>query len=184
MDYIYGVIGIIILLLIIVVMNYNSLVKLRQRTKNAWSQIDVQLQKRYDLIPNLVDTVKAYAAHESSVLENISKLRTSWVNAQTIDEKSNADKQMSSALKTVMAVAENYPELKANENFIQLQTKLSDIESQVAFSRQFYNDTVTKYNTKIEQFPSNIFAKIFGFQETTLYQVETAQAKNSVSVEL
>ena len=181
---IYWVITIIILAVAIVVVNYNSLVKLRQRTKNAWGQIDVQLQKRYDLIPNLVETVKAYAVHESTVLENISKLRTTWVNAQTIDEKSNADNQMSTVLKSVMAVAENYPELKANENFILLQTKLSDIESQIAYSRQFYNDTVTKYNTKMELFPSNIFAKIFGFQETTLYQMEEAQAKNSVNVEL
>jgi LemA protein len=115
-------------------------------------------------------------------LENIAKLRTTWANAQTIDEKNNTDNQMSTALKSFMAVAENYPELKANENFIKLQTKLSDIESQIAFSRQFYNDTVTKYNTKIELFPSNIFAKIFGFQVTTLYQVEAAQAKNSVNV--
>ncbi len=184
MNYIYVAIAIIILVVVIVGVNYNSLVKLRQRTKNAWSQIDVQLQKRYDLIPNLVQTVKAYAAHESVVFENVAKLRTRWVNAQSIDEKNNADNQMSSALKTVMAVAENYPELKANENFIQLQTKLSDIETQVAFSRQFYNDTVTKYNTKIEQFPSNIFAKIFGFKEATLYQVEAAEAKTVVNVEL
>lgn len=181
---IYGVISIIILAVAIVVVNYNSLVKLRQRTKNTWSQIDVQLQKRYDLIPNLVKTVKAYAVHESTVLENIAKLRTTWVNAQTIDEKNSADNQMSTALKSVMAIVENYPELKANENFILLQTKLSDIESQIAFSRQFYSDTVTKYNTKIELFPSNIFAKIFGFQETTLYQIEAAQAKTSVHVEM
>lgn len=181
---IYAVITIIILAVAIVVVNYNSLVKLRQRTKNAWSQIDVQLQKRYDLIPNLMETVKAYAVHESTVFENIAKLRTTWVNAQTIDEKNMADKQMGTALKSIMALAESYPELKANENFILLQTQLSDIESQVAFSRQFYNDTVTIYNTKIELFPSNIFAKIFGFQETTLYQIEAAQAKNNVSVEL
>ncbi len=180
---IYVVITIIILAVAIIVINYNSLVKLRQRTKNAWSQIDVQLQKRYDLIPNLVETVKAYAVHESTVLENIAKIRTDWVNAQTIDEKNNVDNQMSAALRSVMAIAEDYPELKANENFILLQTRLSDIESQIAFSRQFYNDTVTKYNTKIELFPSNIFAKIFGFQETTLYQTEAAQAKNNVHVE-
>ncbi len=179
---IYIVITVIILALAIVVVNYNSLVKLKLRTKNAWSQIDVQLQKRFDLIPNLVETVKAYAVHESAVLENIVKLRTMWVNAQTIDDKNSANKLLSAALKSVMAVVENYPELKANQNFILLQTKLSDIELQIAFSRQFYNDTVTKYNTKIELFPSNIFAKIFGFKETTLYQIEEAEAKTSVKV--
>ena len=142
---IYGIITIVVLAVAIVVVNYNSLVKLRQRTKNAWSQIDVQLQKRYDMIPNLVEAVKAYAVHESAVLENIAKLRTTWVNAKSIDEKKDADNKMSDALKSVMAVAENYPELKANENFMLLQTKLSELESQIAFSRQFYNDAVTKY---------------------------------------
>ena len=119
---IYIVITVIILALaiVVVVVNYNSLVKLKLRTKNAWSQIDVQLQKRFDLIPNLVETVKAYAVHESAVLENIVKLRTMWVNAQTIDDKNSANKLLSAALKSVMAVVENYPELKANQNFILL----------------------------------------------------------------
>ena len=137
---------------------YNSLVTMRLRVKNAWSQIDVQLQRRFDLIPNLVDTVKGYMAHEAEVLTKVTDLRSSWTDAKTIDEKAKLDNELSNTLKTIMAVAENYPDLKANQNFSELQTELTNTENKISYSRQFYNDTVTRYNTKLEVFPSNLIA--------------------------
>lgn len=174
--------AIIILLLIVGIIHYNSLVRLRNRTKNAWSQTEVQLQKRYDLLPNLVETVKGYAKHEAGVLENIARLRTLWQDAQTISEKCDVENRLAVALKSVMAVSENYPELKANENFAMLQKEMSNVESQIAFSRQFYNDTVTKYNTRLELFPSNIFAGIFQFKAAELFGTGVEQAKSNVNV--
>lgn len=177
------IISIIIILAIITIANYNSLVKLRQKTKNAWSQTEIQLQKRFDLIPNLVEIVKGYAKHESEVFKKIAELRTSWANSKTISEKSKLENEITESLKTLMAVVENFPELKANENFILLQSELSEMESKIAFSRQFYNDTVTMYNTKLEVFPSNIFASIFGFKEATLFQVESEEVKTNTKVQ-
>lgn len=177
------IIGVIILIAIIIIVQYNSLVKLKQRTKNAVSQIDIQLQRRFDLIPNLIETVKGYAKHEEEVLERIAEIRASYVTAQTMDEKLNAENEMKKSLKSVMAVAEEYPELKANENFLALQEELKETETKVAFSRQFYSDIVTMYNTKLEVFPSNLFAKMFGFKEEALFQVENESAKDSVKVQ-
>ena len=174
---------VVVLILLWVMGTYNSLVSLRNRVKDSWSQIDVQLQRRFDLIPNLVDTVKGYMAHESSVLEKVTALRTSWATASSIKEKSNLDSELSGALKTIMAVSENYPDLKANQNFSQLQEELQNTENKIAFSRQFYNDVATKYNTKIEVVPSNIIANMFGFKPEELFQVDTAEARKNVKVD-
>lgn len=177
------ILGVIIVLAIIIAIMYNSLVTLKQRTQNAWSQIDVQLQRRFDLIPNLVECVKGYMTHESETLENVTKLRTSWSEATTADEKMKLDNELSSSLKSIMAVAENYPDLKANQNFISLQGELTDTENKISYSRQFYNDIVTRYNTKIQTVPSNIIAGIFGFKAQELYKIDTEEARKSVKVD-
>ena len=162
---------------------YNALVKARQKVKNSWSQIEVQLQRRFDLIPNLVETVKGYMGHESSVLEKVTALRTSWANTSDVSEKVKLDNELSSSLKTIMAVSENYPELKANVNFADLQNSLKDTENKISFSRQFYNDSVTIYNTKLETFPSNIIANMFSFKPETLFNVESDEARKNVKVD-
>jgi lemA-like protein len=177
------ILGVIIVLAIIIAIMYNSLVTLKQRTQNAWSQIDVQLQRRFDLIPNLVECVKGYMTHESETLENVTKLRTSWSEATTADEKMKLDNELSSSLKSIMAVAESYPDLKANQNFISLQGELTDTENKISYSRQFYNDIVTRYNTKIQTVPSNIIAGIFGFKAQELYKIDTEEARKSVKVD-
>lgn len=162
---------------------YNSLVTMRLRVKNAWSQIDVQLQRRFDLIPNLVDTVKGYMAHEAEVLTKVTNLRSSWTDAKTIDEKAKLDNELSNTLKTIMAVAENYPDLKANQNFSELQTELTNTENKISYSRQFYNDTVTRYNTKLEVFPSNLIASMFHFSAESLFEVDNQEARKNVKVD-
>lgn len=177
------ILGVIIVLAIIIAIMYNSLVTLKQRTQNAWSQIDVQLQRRFDLIPNLVECVKGYMTHENETLENVTKLRTSWSEATTADEKMKLDNELSSSLKSIMAVAESYPDLKANQNFISLQGELTDTENKISYSRQFYNDIVTRYNTKIQTVPSNIIAGIFGFKAQELYKIDTEEARKSVKVD-
>ena len=177
------ILGIIVVLIIAVIAMYNSLVTLRQRVKNAWSQIDVQLQRRFDLIPNFVETVKGYMNHESETFEKIAQLRTSWANTQSVSEKAELDNQLSTALKTIMAVSENYPELKANQNFSELSEELRNTENKISFSRQFYNDTVTTYNTKLEVFPSNIIANMFNFKPRELFQTESSEARKNVKVD-
>lgn len=168
------VVGILFLFLIYI---YNSLIRLRVKVNNAWSQIDVQLKRRYDLIPNLMNTVKGYMKHEKSVLENVTKARASLITG-TVEEKANASNQITSALKSLFAVAENYPDLKANENFKILQEELSGTESKIAYARQFYNDMVMKYNEAILVFPKNIFANIFGFKGMDYFQVEKKEREN------
>ena len=172
-------IAIIIIVLIIIIVTivhmYNNLVGLRNRVKNSYSQIDVQLKRRNDLIPNLVETVKGYASHEKGVLEEVTKARTGVMNATGIEETSKADNQLTGALKTLFAVAENYPDLKANSNFQQLQSELTDTEDKISYARQFYNDVVLKYNNACQQFPSNILAKIFGFSEETYFQTPESE---------
>lgn len=155
---------IVVLLVLWIISMYNNFVRLRNAVDNAWAQIDVQLQRRLDLIPNLVETVKGYAQHESGTLEQVTKLRSAVANAGTPDEKMAADGQLTGALKTLFAVAEAYPELKANTNFQDLQNQLSDTEDKISYMRQSYNDTVMKYNNALQVFPGNIFAGIFGFQ--------------------
>lgn len=174
---------IIVLLVLYVISIYNSLVGLRQKVKNGWSQIDVQLQRRFDLIPNLVETVKGYMSHESDVLTKVAELRTSWANASTVSEKSKLDGELSGALKTIMAVAESYPDLKANSNFAQLQEELQNTENKIAFSRQFYNDIATKYNTRLQVVPSNIIASMFHFEPEQLFEAESNEARKNVKVD-
>ena len=177
------ILAIVVLVLLFVISTYNSLITLKQRVKNAWSQIDVQLQRRFDLIPNLVETVKGYMGHEAGVLEKVTELRTSWANATTVHEKSELDNQLSGALRTIMAVSENYPDLKASQNFSELQEELQNTENKISFSRQFYNDTTTKYNTKLELFPSNIIAGMFGFKAEELFEAESDEARKNVKVD-
>jgi len=154
-----------------VVAIYNSLVVLRNRFENAWSQIDVQLKRRTDLIPNLLETVKGYAAHEKEVFTKVTEARSALVNAQGVQDQAQANNMLTGALKTLFAVAENYPELKANQNFMMLQEELSGTESKIAYARQFYNDTILKYDNKREKFPSNIIANLFGFKDKEYFEV-------------
>ena len=174
---------IIILLVVWVISIYNGLIKSRQKVDNAWSQIDVQLQRRFDLIPNFVETVKGYMTHESETFEKITALRTSWANSTTVEEKAKLDGELSGALKTIMAVSENYPELKANQNFSELSEELRNTENKISFSRQFYNDSVTMYNTKLELFPSNLVAGMFNFQKRDLFVAESDEARKNVKVD-
>ena len=174
---------ILAVIIIALIALYNSLVTMRLRVKNAWSQIDVQLQRRFDLIPNLVETVKGYMTHEADVLTKVTDLRSSWSDAKTVDEKAKLDNELSDTLKTIMAVAENYPDLKANQNFSELQTELTNTENKISYSRQFYNDTVTRYNTKLEVFPSNIIASMFHFTAETLFEVDNQEARKNVKVD-
>lgn len=177
------ILAVVIVIALFVISVYNNLVKARQKVKNAWSQIDVQLQRRFDLIPNLVECVKGYMSHEADVLEKVTSLRSSWANAKTVDEKSNLDNQLTGALKTIMAVSENYPDLKANQNFTSLQSSLSETENKISFARQFYNDTVTMYNTRLEVFPDNIVASMFGFKPEPLFNVDSPEARQNVKVD-
>ena len=176
------ILAIVVILVIAVIGMYNSLVQARIKVDNAWSQIDVQLQRRFDLIPNFVETVKGYMTHEKETFEKITNLRSSWSETQTVAEKANLDNELSTALKTIMAVAENYPDLKANQNFSELSEELRNTENKISFSRQFYNDTVTMYNTKLEVFPSNIIANIFKFKARELFTAESDEARKNVKV--
>ena len=164
---IFGIIALIVIVLIVLwgVSAYNGLVTLRNRVKNGWAQIDVQLQRRLDLIPNLVETVKGYAAHESGTLEEVTKARTAVMNAPTPEGKMQADGFLTGALKNLFAVAEAYPDLKANTNFQQLQAELSNTEDKISYMRQSFNDTVMKYNTAIQTFPAVLIAGMMGFKQ-------------------
>jgi len=172
------ILGIVVLGVIWIIAKYNSLVSLRNRIENAWSQIDVQLKRRYDLIPNLVETVKGYASHEKEVFEKVAAARSAMTQATGIKEQGAAQNMITDALKSVFAVAEAYPELKANEGFIKLQEELSGTESKIAFARQFYNDTVMSYNTLIQSFPANIIANSFSFKERDYFPMEDAAREN------
>ena len=174
---------ILVVICIIVVSMYNNLVSLRQRVQNAWSQIDVQLKRRFDLIPNLQETVKGYMAHESETFSKIAELRTAWASSNTVAEKAEISNQLTDSLKTIMAVSENYPDLKASESFLGLQDELRNTENKIAYSRQFYNDTVTMYNTKLEMFPSNLIAKAFNFKASELFEVKDEQEKQNVKID-
>ena len=156
---------------------YNSLVTLRVRIKEALSQIDVQLKRRADLIPNLVESVKGYAKHEKGVFENVTNARSALMKAETVHEKAQADNMLTGALKSLFAVAENYPNLRASENFQQLQKELSDTEDKVAYSRQFYNNVVMEYNTKIAMFPNAIVANMFAFKPDEFFEAEEEDKK-------
>lgn len=174
---------VVILLVVWIISVYNGLVSSRIKTENAWSQIDVQLQRRFDLIPNFVETVKGYMIHESETFEKIAQLRTSWANSSSVGEKAKLDGELSGTLKTIMAVSENYPELKASKNFTDLSEELRNTENKISFSRQFYNDSVTKYNTKLELFPSSLVAGMFNFQKKELFTAESDEARKNVKVD-
>ncbi|MEK7070374.1 MAG: LemA family protein [Patescibacteria group bacterium] len=173
------VIAVVVLavLIIYVIGTYNSFVVLRARIKEALSGIDVQLKRRADLIPNLVETVKGYAKHEKSVFENVTKARSALVGAKTIEDKAKANNMVTEALKSVFAVAEAYPQLQANANFQELQRQLEDTEDKVAYSRQFYNSNVLEYNTKTKTFPGNILAGVFGFKDEAYFAATEAEQK-------
>ena len=183
MPIIIAVVVILLLLVAFVVVIYNSLVSLRNHVQNSWSQIEVELQRRFDLIPNLVETVKGYMNHEDSVLTKVAELRTSWANASSVSEKVNLGNELSNTLKSIMAVAEGYPDLKANANFISLQEELSNTENKISNTRKMYNDSVTAYNTKLDIFPSNIVGGMFNFKHSDLYQVDNDEIKQNVKVQ-
>ena len=173
------IIGVIVLLIIsFLVTNYNALIVLRNKVRDQFSQIDVQLKKRADLIPNLVETVKGYTKHEKGTLEDVVKARNTYMSATTVEEKGKADKEMTSALNKLFALAESYPELKANENFLDLQAQLKDIEDKISYARQFYNDSVLAYNNKCEVVPSNIIAGLFHFEKEKFFEASEEDRKN------
>jgi len=171
------IIGVAVLIFVVLIIRalvnvYNRLVEGREKVKNGWSQIDVQLRRRFDLIPNLVETVKGYAAHEKETLEQVTMWRSRVSSATTTEESIAANAGLSSALGRLLVTMEKYPELKANENFLRLQSELTEIENKIAFSRQFYNDTVQKFNVLVKKFPSNIIASIFKFKEEKFFEVD------------
>jgi LemA protein len=167
------IVGALVLLVVLaLILSYNGLVRFRNRIDNAWSQIDVQLKRRYDLIPNLVETVKGYAAHERQVFESVTQARANAINAQGPAQQAEAENVLSGALKSLFAVAEAYPELKANQNFLSLQEELTSTEDRVAYARQFYNDSVLSYNNKLQTFPRNVIAGMFNFEKREYFEGE------------
>lgn len=169
--------AVIIFLILYIIGIYNGLITLRNQVKNAWSQIDVQLKRRHDLIPNLVETAKAYMQHERQTLEAVTSARSAATGAKTIEDISKAEGALTGALSRFMAVAESYPDLKANQNFLALQEELSTTENRIAFSRQAYNDAVLMLNNKVEMFPSNIVAGSFSFRKETFFEIQDAAEK-------
>ncbi len=176
------VIVIVAFMIIFVIGVYNGLITLRNRSDNAWAQVDVQLRRRYDLIPNLVETVKGYAKHEREVFQKVTEARAKAIDAGTVKEQGEAENMLSGALKSLFAVVENYPDLKANQNFLMLQEELAGTEGKIAYARQFYNDNVMKFNLKQQVFPSNIIANMFNFKEKEYFEIEEAEARRPVEV--
>jgi len=164
------------------VMTYNGLIGLRNRVRNAWSQIDVQLRRRYDLIPNLVETAKGYMAHEREVLENVTKARQQAIDAGSVKDQAAAENLLTSTLRTLFAVVENYPDLKANQNMLALQEELTNTENKISFARQFYNDSVMKYNIRIQRVPAKVVADMFNFKDEEFFEIEVAAAREPVKV--
>lgn len=172
------IIIVVLLFMFIIFGIYNSLIIAKNRVKNAWSQIDVQLKKRYDLVPNLIETVKGYMKHEQQTLTKITELRNQAMNAKDQDLKIKANNELSKALGSLNVVVENYPDLKASQNFLMLQEELSGIENKIAYSRQFYNDSVMTFNNKVEMFPTNVIANMLGFKEKTFLETPDVEKKN------
>jgi len=176
--------GIIILIVVLVliglfiVSNYNALIKAKNKVKDQFSQIDIQLKKRFDLIPNLVETVKGYTKHESETLEKIVNARNIYSNAKTDEEKVEASNELSKSLTHLFALAESYPELKANTNFIELQKDLKEVEDKISYARSFYNDAVRLYNNKVQTIPTNIIASLFGFKTESFFEAATEERQN------
>jgi LemA protein len=176
---------ILVLLVLWVILSFNRLVVLRNRVKEAWADIDVQLKRRYDLIPNLIETVKGYAAHEKNVLENVTKARTEAINAEATGDPKKvaaAENQLAGTLKTLFAVSENYPDLKASNNFVELQRELRDTEDKIQAARRFYNRNVRDFNTKVEMFPMSIIALTFKFEKRDFFEIEDEKEKENVEV--
>jgi len=182
MTLLYIILGLIVLVILWFVFTYNRLITLRNRAKEAWSDIDVQLKRRYNLIPNLVETVKGYAAHERELFEKVTEARTKAMGATNLKEKAEAENALSSTLKTLFAVAENYPQLRASENFLELQRELRDTEDKIQAARRFYNTNVRDLNIKIESFPAKIVASLFGFKKMDFFETEEPAAKEPVKV--
>lgn len=174
----FVIIGLIVLVVLWLVTGYNRMVGLKNRIENAWAQIDVQLKRRYDLIPNLVETVRGYATHEKEVFENVARARSAMNDAHGVEAQAQAQNQITQALKSLFAVSEAYPELKANTNFLELQEEISGTESQIAHQRSFYNDLVGTYNTLIESFPTNILASNFGFSKREYFPMDDESREN------
>lgn len=181
MTVVFIVLAIIVVIALYVLVQYNGLVKVRNRIENAWAQIDVQLKRRHDLIPNLVETVKGYATHERATLEAVITARNAAMGAQGVAGKAAAENGLSGTLKSLFALSEAYPDLKANQNFLNLQEELTGTEDKIAYSRQFFNDEVRSYNTRIQSFPTNILAKRFAFAQREYFQTDTAE-RGPVSV--
>lgn len=183
MNYItYIIIGVAVVLVLWIIAAFNNLIRTRNRAKEAWSDIDVQLKRRYDLIPNLVETVKGYAIHEKELLEKVTQARASAISAQGTKDKADAENALSGTLKSLFAVSENYPDLKASVNFLQLQKDLTDTEDKIQAARRFYNSNVMELNTKIEVFPSNIIASVFSFKRMDLFELQEAAQREPVAV--
>jgi LemA protein len=177
------IVAVVLLLAIILVVLYNRLVRLRNRAENAWAQVDVQLRRRYDLIPNLVETVKGYASHERTTFEEVTKARTAAQQAQTVQEQAKAENILTEAIGRLFAVAEQYPELRATENFQQLQGQLEETEGKIAVSRQVYNDAVLTYDTALETVPTNIVGNMFSFEAREYFEVEEPAAREAPRVQ-
>ena len=180
--WIWIVLGIVVILIIFVASNYNKLVSARNKVKDGWAQIDVQLKRRADLIPNLVETVKGYTKHESETLEEVINARNSFNTAHTVEEEINANNQITGALNKLFALSEAYPDLKANENFLSLQNDLKDTEEKISYARQFYNDIVLTYNNIVEMFPSNIIANMFKFKQAEFFEITNEEEKETPQV--
>jgi len=181
----YVVLGVIAFLAVYTVFVYNGLVRLKNRVAEAWSDIDVQLKRRYDLIPNLIETVKGYAKHESGTFQKVTEARTMAMQAQKSGDakaQGEAENMLSGTLKSIFALSENYPDLKANQNFIELQNELSDTENKIQASRRFYNGNVKDFNTKIQMFPANIIANMLGFKDKDFFEIEDTKEKENVKV--
>ena len=178
MGIIIGLVIIVVLILLFIMSTYNGLVKLRNKVRDQFSQIDVQLKKRSDLIPNLVETVKGYSKHESETLEKVIQARNTYLSAGTPDEKMKSSGELSQAIGKLFALAESYPDLKANTNFLDLQSQLKDIEDKISYARQFYNDSVLMYNNKIEMFPSNLIAGMFNFTKESFFEASDKEREN------
>jgi LemA protein len=180
------ILGALVLLVLIAIGIYNSLIRLKNRVDEAQSDIDVQLKRRYDLIPNLVQTVKGYAKHERETLEKVIQARNAAMNAQeqgNMKKKAEAENALSSTLKSIFALSENYPDLKANQNFLELQRELSDTENKIQASRRFYNTNVRDFNTKLQVFPTNIFAGVLKFKSREYFEIEDKKEKENIKVE-
>jgi LemA protein len=170
------------LVVLVIIFIYNSLIRTRNRVREAWSDIEVQLKRRYDLIPNLVNTVKGYASHEQKIFEDVANARASALSASSKDQKAKAESNLSGTLKSLFAVAENYPDLKANQNFLDLQNQLTDTEDKIQAARRFYNNMVMELNTKVQTFPTNILAKIFKIGPEEFFGLESEEEKSPVEV--